>query len=166
MTPILRLQHHFYSYYNDLRNIRNRKKVRWTMLDQDADSTPPAPTWWGNFKAAAKILEALHKHPFASNPTFLTSRSRSNSSIGSLHFHKYFSNPLRCFGGTVVATPLPLSLHYVLRKATPLRASSLSFFDACRYPTSVALRVINPFTVKRSWSTWLISATYQSLDSG
>ncbi len=108
--------------------------------------------WCENLKVAARSLEALHKHPSASNPTFLTNRSWSNSLIGSLHFHKYFSNPLRCFGGTVVASPLPLSLHQVLRKATFFRASNLCFFDAWRYPTMVASRVMKPLTTKRSCS--------------
>ncbi len=155
-----------YYSYQDRPKKQKTEGVRGSMLDQDADSSPPAPTWWGNLRAAAKILESLHKNPFASNPTFLTNRSWFNSSIGSLHFHKYYSNPLRCFGGTVVATPLPLSLHQVLRKATLLRASSLSFFDAWRYPFNVASSVMKPFTVKWSCRTWLTSATYQSLDSG
>ncbi len=148
----------------DLRN--KRERVCGSMPDHEEDSSPPAPTWWRNLNVAAKFLEALHKHPFASNPTFLTSRSWFDSSIGSLHFHKYFSNPLRCLGGTVVAIPLPLSLHQVLRKAIPLRASSLIFFDAWRYPSNGAPTVMKQFTVKRSCNTWLISATYQSLDSG
>ena len=147
-------------------DLRNKERENRSSLDHDADSSPPAPTWCGNRKAAARILEALHKHPSASNPTFLTNRSWSNSLIGSLHFHKYCSNPLRCFGGTVVASPLPLSLHQVLRNATFLRASSLCFFDAWRYPVMVASRVMNPLTTKRSCSSWLTSATYQSFASG
>ncbi len=152
-----------YSYPKNLRNKREIK-IQESKLTEDADSSPPAPTWRGNLKGAARILEALHKHPFASSLTFLANRSWSNSLTGSLHFHKYFSNPLRCFGGTVIASPLPLSLHQVLRKTNPLRASSLSFFDAWRYPSNVASRVMKPFTVKRSLHTlllhsWLINST-------
>ncbi len=117
-------------------------------------------SWWGKFHAAPRFLEALQKHPLASNPTFLTSRCWSYSSIGSLHFHKYFSNLLRCLGGTVVATPMPLSLHQVLRKGVPLRASTLISFDACRWLAKRIPVVMKPFTVKWSSGTWLISATY------
>jgi hypothetical protein len=134
---------------------QKRERVRRSMLDHDADSSPPAPTWCGNLKVAAKILEAcisIHLHPIQrSSPA--EADPTHNSSIGSLQFHKFFSNPLRCFGGTVVATPLPLSLHLVLRKATPLRASSLRFFGAWRYASNVASCEMYPFTVKRSCST-------------
>ncbi len=117
-------------------------------------------SWWGKCHAAARFLEALQKHPLASNPTFLTSRCWSYSSIGSLHFHKYFSNLLRSLGGTVVATPLPLSLHQVLIKGIPLRAPTLISFDVCRWLAKGIPVVMKPFSVKWSSGTWLISATY------
>jgi hypothetical protein len=54
---------------------QKRERVRGSVPDHEEDSSPPAPTWCGNLNAAANFLEALHKHPFASNSTFLTSRS-------------------------------------------------------------------------------------------
>jgi hypothetical protein len=36
------------------------------------------------------------------------------SPMGILQFHKYFSFPLRCAGGIIVPSPLPLSLQQVL----------------------------------------------------
>ena len=104
-----------------------------------------------------KPCRSTHSHPIQRSSL---SRCWSYSSIGSLHFHKYFSNLLRCLGGTVVAAPLPLSLPQVLRKGVPLRASTLISFDACRWLAKGIPVVMKPFTVKWSSGTWLISATY------
>ena len=104
-----------------------------------------------------KPCRSTHSHPIQRSSL---SRCWSYSSIGSLHFHKYFSNLLRCLGGTVVAAPLPLSLHQVLRKGVPLRASTLISFDACRWLAKGIPVVMKPFTVKWSSGTWLISVTY------
>jgi hypothetical protein len=138
-----------------------QKKERYhrALSDQDSVSAPPAPTWWGYFKAAANPLVILPRHPSFSKMTFLTSSSWFTSPMGILQFHKYFSFHLRCAGGMIVPSPLPLSLHQVLWKLIPWSARTLSFLLAVLYPASDAPVVVKPFTVKRSPKTWATSAT-------